>query len=295
MDSLLTQIESAGIFSWIRGSAYAYPILLWLHVITLSAWAGMMLLTNLASQRDSKTLAGYHRPKQITFALTALFGLLLFGAKASQYAYNPWFWGKMLLLLVLGATSLVLRGNLSTARLASGLSLLLLTGTVLIARGPATIRDLMHSMVDPSAEFLFSSVQVISNDKGITEIAPRTDQDWLRVRARAEALLTATDLLTAPGRRAARPRDRAASPEVELETEQLQALLQTQHDDFALRAQKLNEAAGVVMRAIDAKDKDALMDALNGIDRACEGCHVRYWYPNDKRAVQSAKEEGIIE
>ena len=48
-------------------------------------------------------------------------------------------------------------------------------------------------------------------------------------------------------------------------------------------------------RAVDAKDKDALFSALNDIDQACEGCHVRYWYPNDQRAVQGAKEAGILE
>jgi cytochrome c556 len=108
-------------------------------------------------------------------------------------------------------------------------------------------------------------------------------------------LLRVPALLTAAGRRAARPRDRASNPEVELETWQLQALLQSKRDDFALRAEKLHDAASIVMRAIDAKDKDALLNGLTGIDLACEGCHVRYWYPNDRRAVQDAKEAAILQ
>ncbi len=308
---LLRQFEAAGFFSWIRSSAYAYPVLLWLHLIALATWAGMMLLTDLRSlglgtwKHDvGDAFAGYRWPKRISFLLTALFGVLLFGAKAGQYTYNPWFWIKTLLLLLLGVSSLILRRNLLSAaglnhsgglRLAAGLSLLLWMGSILAARGPATIRDLMHSMVDPNAEFLFSSVQIVGDERGIREIAPRTDDEWRQVRARAEVLLKAPDLLTASGRRAARPRDRAANPEVELETPELQALLETKRQDFALRAEKLRDAAQVVMQAIDAKDKGALLNALNGIDLACEGCHVHYWYPNDRRAVQAAKEVGILQ
>lgn len=297
MPTFLQQIESLGLFSAIRSSTYAYPVLLWLHLITLSAWAGLMLMTNIRTMGGGKLDAAgsYRGTKWISFASAALFGLLLFGAKAGQYSYNPWFWVKILLIALIGVCGLILRGTEATRRAAAMISVLLLLGSVLVARGPATIRDLMHSTVDPSAEFLFESVQVISNEKGITEIAPHTDEDWRQVKARAEVLMKAPDWLTAPGRRAARPRDRAANPEVELETDQLQALLQTKHDDFALRASKLRDSASVVMRAIDAKDKDALLNALNGIDLACEGCHVRYWYPNDKRAVHDAREAGILE
>ena len=299
MLTFLQQIEGLGLFSAIRSSHYAYPILLWLHVITLSTWAGLMLLTNLRTMgggwQKPDPAGSYRGAKRISFLFAALFGLLLFGAKAGQYTYNPWFWVKMLLLVLIGVSGLILRGSDATRRAAAMFSVLLLVGSILVARGPATIRDLMHSTVDPSAEFLFASVQVISNEKGITEIAPHSDEDWRQVKARADVLLKAPDWLTAPGRRAARPRDRAGNPEVELETDQLQALLQTKHDDFALRAKKLRDSASIVMRAIDAKDKDALLDALNVIDQACEGCHVRYWYPNDKRAVHDAKEAGILE
>jgi hypothetical protein len=33
---------------------------------------------------------------------------------------------------------------------------------------PATIKDIMDSMVDPSADFLFESVAEIADEKGIT-------------------------------------------------------------------------------------------------------------------------------
>ena len=42
------------------------------------------------------------------------------------------------------------------------------------------------------------------------------------------------------------------------------------------------------------QDKDALFHAIEKVDKACENCHLHYWYPNDKRAVQQAKEDGGV-
>ena len=33
-----------------------------------------------------------------------------------------------------------------------------------------------------------------------------------------------------------------------------------------------------VLQAIEAKDKDKLLEVSDGIDRACENCHIKYWY-----------------
>lgn len=309
--TFLQRIETIGLFSQIRDSTYAYPVLLWLHLVALAVWCGLMLMTDLrllgvraAKDGVAEAFGGYRWPKRISFLFAALCGLLLFGTRAGQYAYNPWFWFKMLLLLLLGASYLTFRRGLAAnpspglsgkMKLAGGLSLVLWMGSVGVARGPATVKDMMHAMVDPSSEFLFDSVMIISDEEGTREIAPRTDADWDQVRARAEVLLKMPDLLTAPGRRFARPRDRAVNPQAEIETAEMQRLRSENPQEFVHRAQDLRDAMSVTMRAINAKDKDALFDAMNDIDRACEGCHVRYWYPNDKRAVEAAREAGIIE
>jgi len=31
------------------------------------------------------------------------------------------------------------------------------------------------------------------------------------------------------------------------------------------------------------------------VDKACESCHLHYWYPNDKRAREAAKEDGVVD
>ncbi|MEO5922789.1 MAG: hypothetical protein ABIR70_03085 [Bryobacteraceae bacterium] len=252
----------------------AYPVLLWLHIVALIAWSGLLLVSDL------------RRAKWISFGIAAVCGGLLFAAKPGAYSNNPGFWIKMALVGLLGV-SLTLRRRV--------LTLVLLGGAVLVARGPATVKDIMHSMVDPSADFLFESVQIVSNETGVHEKAPRSEAEWQDVDARVRVLLEAPSLLSAPGLRAARPRDRSQSPEVENEPAEVQQLLDTQHPDFVRRAERLRAAALVVQRAVVAKDKDALLHALDGIDRACESCHVHYWYPKDARAREVARESGIEE
>ena len=49
----------------------------------------------------------------------------------------------------------------------------------------ATIKDLMDSEVDPSADYLWESVATTVTRAGIDERQPRTDEDWKMVRRSA--------------------------------------------------------------------------------------------------------------
>jgi hypothetical protein len=298
-------VPFGGIFIGFAGStAYAYPVLLSIHIVSLVVLGGMVVLTDLRwlglgmrgfSVRDITD--GLRVPKRVAFAIAAVSGIVLFGAHAAQYSSNPWFWLKMALLALIGANYLFFRRTPSEDagrwKLASGLSLLLWTGAVVAARGPATVKDIMHSLVDPNGDFLFHSVQTIVDRRGVTEIAPHTDAEWENVRERVMILMEAPELLR--GRRAAHPTDRSKNPEVESEPEDIQKLLDTDGATFLRRAQGLHDAASVTMKAVDAKDKDALLLGLDRIDKACESCHLRYWYPKDERAHQAAKEDGVVE
>jgi cytochrome c556 len=157
-----------------------------------------------------------------------------------------------------------------------------------------SIRTIMAAMVDPSGDFLFESVADISDEHGVSHKAPRTVQEWDAVRHHLQVLVDAQQLLSAPGRRAAEPGDRSANPAIENEPGQVQKLLDAEHPDFVRRAQRLAQAASVGLKAADAHDTKALFSAITGIDKACESCHLHYWYPHDQRAHQAAKEEGGI-
>jgi hypothetical protein len=309
-------LQDTGFFSYIRNSTYAYPVLLSLHMVALAFFGGMIVATDLRmlglglrSYSVTDVVNGLRIPKRVGFLLAAVCGVLMFGAQAGQYSYNPWFWAKMTLLALIGVMYLTFRGGVykaaaeldrapqipGRAKLAASLSLLIWTGAACAGRGPATIKDIMHSMVDPSGDFVFRSVQEIADERGIREKAPQTDAEWKDVRDHLSVLLEAPQVITTEGRMAAHPKDRSKNPQVENEPAEIQKLLDADRPGLIRRARRLHDAALVAMKAVDAKDKDALFRSLNGIDKACESCHLHYWYPKDTRAQEAAKEDGITD
>lgn len=144
----------------------------------------------------------------------------------------------------------------------------------------ATVKDLMDSMVDPIADVLWNAVAVIVTPSGTEERAPKTDEDWAAVRRGAITLVESTNLLRMPGRRIARPGEKSENPKIELEPEEMQALVDKDRQAWNRLAHGLHEAAAEALRAIDAKNVRGLMEAGGKIDQACESCHLKYWYPN---------------
>jgi cytochrome c556 len=144
-----------------------------------------------------------------------------------------------------------------------------------------TIRQLMDTRVDPSADVLWDSVAFIASVKGEEDRRPRTPAEWDAVRRSALALLEAADELGIPGRRVASV-DKKPGPG-ELRASEIQRLIDSNPDAFLRHAQGLRSAAAKALAAIDAKDADALMNAGGLIDEACEACHVEFWYPQQAR------------
>jgi len=137
---------------------------------------------------------------------------------------------------------------------------------------PATVKDIMDSMVDPAGDFMFESIQEIADEHGVRQIAPHTDEDWAKVRRNVFILIEAPNLLTMEGRKVAQPHEKAENPSVELQPEEIQKLIDADRPAFLRRAKRLQDAASSALKAVDAKDKDSLFKAIDGIDKACESC-----------------------
>lgn len=143
----------------------------------------------------------------------------------------------------------------------------------------ATIKDLMDSEVDPASDYLWDSVSTTVSRKGVEENRPRTDEDWKEVRRRAITLIESANLLVMPGRRVARTGQKADNPNVELSPEEIQQVIDGDRATFVQRAHQLQDAAKQMLDAIDRKDVDGLSNAGVTVDKACEQCHLKYWYP----------------
>jgi len=155
-------------------------------------------------------------------------------------------------------------------------------------RPTSTVKDIMDSMVDPNADAIWDAVAVTVSAAGTERKAPRTEDEWIEVRRHTIPILEATNLLLMPGRHVARPGEKAEKPEIELEPEQIEALIEQDRQAFTTLAHGLHDAASVVLKAIEARDAQALLFAGDGLDKACERCHLKYWYPPNKAAAAAS-------
>ncbi len=146
----------------------------------------------------------------------------------------------------------------------------------------ATVKDLMLSIIDPSADVVWLSVKSDLTTSGFVDTAPRNDEEWQAVRHGAITLAEGANMLMVPGRHVAKPGETSDTPGVELEPQEMERLINADRAAWNTRARALHDASMAVLRAIDAHDAEQVFQRGADIDEACENCHIHYWYPNEK-------------
>ncbi len=156
--------------------------------------------------------------------------------------------------------------------LALGLLLLVGCSTAPPPRPPAILtldlKQLMNWVIDPAADMIWDSVQFVSTESGTKEIRPRNDEQWATVRTGAATVIEAGNLLMVEGR----ARDNAG---------------------WMQAARRLSAAGQSALKAVDAKDPEAVFSAGTQIDDACEGCHDQYAHFSEKGAAAGADKDGL--
>jgi hypothetical protein len=155
------------IFRWIqdtnfatsfRESQLAYPIVLTGHLTGMGLFGGMVAVTDMRllgwAMRGSSITDVVNQLriwKQIGFVMVVGCGSMLLASKAELYYYNPFYWTKMTLLMLVGVHALAFRrsvyGNTAAldqaaeiprvAKVAACISLLLWIGLVTCGRSIA--------------------------------------------------------------------------------------------------------------------------------------------------------------
>lgn len=157
-------------------------------------------------------------------------------------------------------------------------------------RTNATVRDVMQSVVAPSAQAVWDSVGTISNEKGTVNLEPRTDADWAAVRRHAIELQESTNLLVIPGRHIAPAgaqvnKAEDAVPGSELPPAEIEKRVTANFPTFVAMAHALHDSATQLIAEIDKKDVAGLERVGGDLDAVCESCHVTFWYPNAAQAA----------
>jgi hypothetical protein len=151
--SFLNWIESTDLSVAIREGGLPYPIIGFLHLLSIALFGGMVLISDFQllgwamQKRTVSDVMSQFRPwKWIGFAMVTGTGLLLTWAEPVRLYKSPSFWVKMGLFALVGVHALVFRGGVyqhpekldiaisSKARLAAALSLLLWAGLIVSGR-----------------------------------------------------------------------------------------------------------------------------------------------------------------
>jgi hypothetical protein len=111
--------------------------------------------------------------------------------------------------------------------------------------------QLMEWILDPAADVIWGSVGWIIDDKGVTELVPKTDEEWMAVHNAAALVAESANLLMMPSR----SRD---------------------DTDWVEFCHGLVDAALLAKNAAEARDKEALFDAGGRIYAVCAACHQQY-------------------
>jgi len=146
-----------------------------------------------------------------------------------------------------------------------------------------SVKELMRDLIDPASDFVFDSVGTVISRRRPVETEPRTDRDWERVRFGATTMAEAIYLLKIP-RPFAPPGDEnnSSGPEPEeLSPAQIKAKLEADPVLWNAKIEALRNVGLEVLEIVKKRDVNALWDASEDLDTACETCHVNYWYPNE--------------
>lgn len=153
----------------------------------------------------------------------------------------------------------------------------------------SSIKDLMESIIDPSADTLWGAAGTVVDKQGIQEMFPKTPEEWLEVRRAAVRIIEGGNLLMMPGREAAPVGTKSEVPGVELEPAEIAALIKKKRKDFNAFAKALQALGLEALRASEAKDVPLLADIGGRMEDVCESCHQTFWYPQAKPASSRDK------
>ena len=158
-----------------------------------------------------------------------------------------------------------------------------------------SVKELMEHIIDPTSDWIFDAAVIEISHKGISETKPLSDDDWLKVERGGWVLAESTNLLKIPRRMV--PVEDEGKPhqpgEPELPPEQIQAKIEKDRALWYKYADGLKGAALEAVRVAKTRDLEGLYKVGDQVDKACEACHLEYWYPGDRAAVEKDQKSKV--
>jgi len=151
-----------------------------------------------------------------------------------------------------------------------------------------SVKELMRDLLDPASDNIFDAVKIETTRRGTIERVPKTDADWDKIRVGAVTIAEGVYLLKVP-RPFAPPGDEnnSSGPEPsELSPAQIKAKLEADPVLWNAKIEALRNVGLEVLEIVKKRNTAELWDAADNLDRACEACHLQYWYPGDPALLE---------
>jgi hypothetical protein len=150
-------------------------------------------------------------------------------------------------------------------------------------RPVVSVKELMHDLIDPIADNIFNAVSTVVTMQGTVETAPKTEEDWDKIRVGAVAMAEGAYLLKVrrPFAPAGDLNDSVGPDAVELSPDQITAKIDKDPVEWNARIEALRNVGLQVLDIVKRKNVGELWDAAENLDIACESCHRSYWYPGE--------------
>jgi hypothetical protein len=147
---------------------------------------------------------------------------------------------------------------------------------------PATLRQVMNGIIGPSSDTIFQAVATTVDENGVERKFPQTDEEWQRLENQATMLRESTDLLLDHRRPIAMPGERTRDPELYPEPQEIQLLVETSQAEWDRFTRDMHDAVLSSLKAIEAKNPEALLISTDRLNFTCEQCHLSFWFPNER-------------
>lgn len=177
-------------------------------------------------------------------------------------------------------------------------ALIVLLGLAACGKQPTqtepTLHEVMAGSIDPVADVIWEESSKAYGEDGKAAPGKLTETEWRKIAMAGRdlydgAMVIANDpdiVAVAPG---VKILDEGTVPEAVAAT-QVAAYIERDRLGLALHARELSAIALAIEAGAKARDVVKVVKLSEDLDYVCEGCHQRFWYPDQpkQRAITAA-------
>lgn len=161
-----------------------------------------------------------------------------------------------------------------------------------------TFNALMAGKIDPIADEVWAIGNAAIGERSEMNPAKMTEQNWKDLAASATRLRDAAkDLGSLDPVVVVKPGQKIADEDVPYgdSAESVQHNIDADTPGMRAKAKALEEHMDQLILAAQSHNAAQAGDLINQLDGVCESCHLDFWFPSQKKAIEAYQSAGIVD